>query len=107
MERENNGKVAVIGDRESVMLFRVIGLHAVTADTAEEAARIIHALARENYGIIYITERLARLVPEELERYRARTSPAIIPIPGSGGTDGFGAEQIRSNIYKAVGMDLQ
>lgn len=60
MERENNGKVAVIGDRESVMLFRVIGLHTVTADTAEEAARIIHALARENYGIIYITERLAR-----------------------------------------------
>ena len=33
--------------------------------------------------------------------------PAIIPIPGSRGSQGFGMEQIQQNIYKAVGMDLQ
>lgn len=108
MSQENQGgKMAVIGDRESVMLFRVLGVQTVTAETAEETARAIHRLAREGCSIIYLTEQLARMVPEELARYQARTCPAIIPIPGSKGSDGFGREQIQSNIYKAVGMDLQ
>ena len=101
------GGMAVIGDRESVMLFRVLGVQTVAAETAEEVSRAIHRLAREGFAIIYLTEELARLVPEELARYQARTCPAIIPIPGSRGSDGFGREQIQSNIYKAVGMDLQ
>ena len=106
-QEKQGGGIAVIGDRESVMLFRVLGLETFPAETAEEAARAINKLAREGCSIIYITEGLARMVPEELARYQARTCPAIIPIPGSKGADGFGREQIQSNIYKAVGMDLQ
>ncbi|MGI5894129.1 MAG: V-type ATP synthase subunit F [Candidatus Merdivicinus sp.] len=106
-QNQSDGKMAVIGDRESVMLFRVLGVQTITAETAEDTARAIHKLAREGCSIIYITEQLARMVPEELARYQARTCPAIIPIPGSRGSDGFGRDQIQSNIYKAVGMDLQ
>lgn len=106
-QEKQGGKMAVIGDRESVMLFRVLGVQTLTAETAEETARAIHRLARDGCSIIYLTEALARLVPEELARYQARTCPAIIPIPGSRGSDGFGKEQIQRNIYKAVGMDLQ
>ncbi len=106
-QTKTGGGIAVIGDRESVMLFRVLGVQTVAAETAEEVSRAIHRLAREGFAIIYLTEELARLVPEELARYQARTCPAIIPIPGSRGSDGFGREQIQSNIYKAVGMDLQ
>lgn len=36
------GSLAVIGDRESVMLFRVLGVQTVTAETAEDTARAIH-----------------------------------------------------------------
>lgn len=106
-QEKQGGGMAVIGDRESVMLFRVLGVQTIAAETAEETARAIHRLAKEGCSIIYLTEQLARLVPEELARYQARTCPAIIPIPGSRGSDGFGREQIQSNIYKAVGMDLQ
>ncbi len=106
-QEKQGGTMAVIGDRESVMLFRVLGVQTIAAETAEETARAIHRLAKEGCSIIYLTEQLARLVPEELARYQARTCPAIIPIPGSRGSDGFGRQQIQSNIYKAVGMDLQ
>ena len=40
------GSLAVIGDRESVMLFRVLGVQTVTAETAEDTARAIHRLAK-------------------------------------------------------------
>ena len=98
------GTLAVIGDRESIMLFRVLGVQTIAAETAEDTAKAIHRLAK---AVIYLTEELARLVPEELARYQSRTFPAIIPIPGSRGSQGFGMEQIQQNIYKAVGMDLQ
>ena len=94
------GSLAVIGDRESVMLFRVLGVQTVTAETAEDTAKA-------GCSVIYLTEELAQLVPEELVRYQSRTFPAIIPIPGSRGSQGFGMKQIQENIYKAVGMDLQ
>ena len=101
------GSLAVIGDRESVMLFQVLGVKTITAETAEDTAKAIHRLAKAGCSVIYLTEELAKLVPEELARYQSRTFPAIIPIPGSKDSQGFGAEQIRQNIYKAVGMDLQ
>ena len=101
------GSLAVIGDRESVMLFRVLGVQTDTAETAEDTARAIHRLAKAGCSVIYLTEELAQLVPEELVRYQSRTFPAIIPIPGSRGSQGFGMKQIQENIYKAVGMDLQ
>ena len=107
MSQEKSGGIAVIGDRESVMLFRALGVETGAAETAEEVSRAIRRLAREGCAVICLTEELARLVPEELSRYQARTLPAIIPIPGSKGSDGFGREQIQKNIYKAVGMDLQ
>ena len=107
MSQEKAGAIAVIGDPESVMLFRVLGVQTIAAETGEETAKAIHRLAREGCSIIYLTEQLAEMVPEELARYQARTYPAIIPIPGSRGSDGFGKKQIQANIYKAVGMDLQ
>ena len=72
------GSLAVIGDRESVMLFRVLGVQTVTAETAEDTARAIHRLAKAGCSVIYLTEELAQLVPEELVRYQSRTFPAII-----------------------------
>ena len=93
------GTLAVIGDRESIMLFRVLGVQTIAAETAEDTAKAIHRLAKAGCSVIYLTE--------ELARYQSRTFPAIIPIPGSRGSQGFGMEQIQQNIYKAVGMDLQ
>ena len=36
-------KIAVLGDRESVMGFKALGLDVITAETVEEARRDLHA----------------------------------------------------------------
>ncbi len=38
-------KIAVLGDRESVMGFKALGLDVITAETVECARRDLHALA--------------------------------------------------------------
>ena len=56
-------KIAVVGDRDSVLGFQALGLSVFPVETAEEARRVIHATAKEAYAIIYLTvERFAGTV---------------------------------------------
>ena len=61
-------KIAVIGDKDSVLAFRALGVHVFTAIEGNDARRIIDKLAKEGYGIIYITEQLAKDIPETIQR---------------------------------------
>ena len=91
-------RIAVIGDWESVMGFRALGLDAYPASSPEEAREIIHKLAKEDCAVIYLTEQLAR--------YKDALRPAIILIPGKEGSLGVGKRSIQSAIERAVGADI-
>lgn len=99
-------KLAVIGDRTSVLGFRSLGLEVYTPNTPDQTRNVIDRLAKEGTAVIYITERLAAGVPETIERYASSLMPAIIPIPDSQGSLGLGQQGIRSRVEKAVGYDI-
>ncbi|MEZ4357724.1 MAG: V-type ATP synthase subunit F [Eubacteriales bacterium] len=98
-------KIGVIGDADSVMGFKTLGIDTYSA-TAGEAPQLIHKLAREKYAVIFITERTAKNAKEAIDRYKNVAYPAIIPIPGNYGTTGFGMAKLKSNAEKAIGMDI-
>lgn len=100
------GSIAVIGDRDSVMLWRSLGVETVFADKASDIEKSIHRLARDGYKIIYITEQAAGLAAEAVDRYKNETFPAIILIPNREGSQGLGMQGIRDNIEKAIGADI-
>lgn len=99
-------RVAVVGDRESVLGFRALGLEVFTPLNADETRRVVDTLARENCGVIYITERLAQEIPETIRRYQAELTPAIILIPDRQGSLGIGLEAIHKRVEKAVGRNI-
>ena len=45
-------KIAVVGDRDSVLGFKALGLEVCPAQSADEAREIIHRLAKENCAIL-------------------------------------------------------
>jgi Archaeal/vacuolar-type H+-ATPase subunit F len=98
--------VAVIGDRESVLGFRALGLITVVAATAQEAAEALHRLAEEGCAIIYITEQLAAQIAEDLTCYTSDPRCAIIPIPSKDGTLGIGQRELHKAVERAVGADI-
>ena len=53
-------KIGVIGDATSILGFKAFGLDVFACNTAEEAAAKLHQIAKEGYGIIYITERFCQ-----------------------------------------------
>ena len=99
-------RIAVIGDWESVMCFRALGLDAYPASTPEEAREIIHKLAKEDCAVIYLTEQLAVKLEDVIARYKDALRPAIILIPGKEGSLGVGKRSIQSAIERAVGADI-
>ncbi|MCI9506511.1 MAG: V-type ATP synthase subunit F [Oscillospiraceae bacterium] len=99
-------KIAVLGDRDSVMGFKALGLDTFFVEEADEARHTLHRIAKEEYAIIYITEQLAQLVPADIARYKTETTPAIILIPGKSGSLGLGAQALQTAIERAVGADI-
>ena len=99
-------KIAVIGDKDSVLAFRALGVHVFTAIEGNDARRIIDKLAKEGYGIIYITEALAAECKNVIEKYQERILPAIIQIPGVSGNTGDGVQGVKNSVEQAVGSDI-
>lgn len=99
-------RVAVVGDRESVLGFRALGLEVFTPASAEEARNVVDRLGREDCAVIFLTERLAAQIEETVERYSASITPAVILIPDRGGSLGIGMEAISKRVEKAVGRNI-
>lgn len=99
-------KLAVLGDRESVMGFRALGLETYPAEDLNEAKAILRRLAAESYAVIYITEQLAQHMAEEIARYKDNPIPAIILIPGKEGSLGIGMKNVHDTVERAVGADI-
>ena len=98
--------IAVVGDWQSVMGFRALGLDTYPVTAPEEAREIIHRLAKEDCAVIYLTEQLAAKLGDVIAQYKDELKPAIILIPGREGSLGIGKETLQSSIERAVGADI-
>ncbi len=102
-------KIAVAGDYDSIYGFASLGLTIFPIEestSTEEAARTIHTIAGSDYGVIYVTENLAKRLGKELARYDGQIMPAIILIPGVKGNTGDGVTRVRKTVEQAVGSDI-
>jgi len=99
-------KIAVIGDKDSVMGFKALGLEVHFSKTSETSARLLHSLAKEGYALIYITENAAADIMDEIDKYKDSRLPAIILIPGGGKSLGIGMSGIKKSVERAVGADI-
>lgn len=98
--------IAVIGDRDSVMGFRALGLSVFPAENAAEGREILHKLTNGDYAVIYMTESLIEELAAEIDKYKDSVTPAIIVIPGKGGSLGLGMSALKSAVERAVGADI-
>ena len=81
-------KIAVVGDKGSVLGFKSVGFEVFMTTTQQETREVMQALCKADYGIIFITEQAYLQVPEIIDEYKERPTPAIIPIPGKDGNLG-------------------
>lgn len=98
--------IGVIGDRDSILLAKAVGLDVYPETDPDIASRTIHRLARAGYKILFITEPLYKECAEAVSTYKTEPFPAIIPIPDSHGSSGVGMAGVKANVEKAIGADI-
>ncbi|WP_442879408.1 V-type ATP synthase subunit F [Clostridium sp.] len=99
-------KIGVVGDRDSVLAFKALGIDVFPTIETEEARKIVDKMAFENYAVIFLTEQLAQHLEDTIQRYNKKIIPAIILIPSNQGTLNIGKQRISDNVEKAVGVNI-
>lgn len=99
-------KIAVLGDYDSIYGFAALGLDIFPVSSAEEGEQKLKELAESGCGVIYVTEALAALIQQEIEKYEDSITPAIILIPGVSGNTGAGIAGVKKTVERAVGSDI-
>ena len=99
-------RIAVLGDKDSVLGFKALGLSTYAVDSADEARVTLHRIAKEDFAVIYVTETLAVELEHDINRYKDDLTPAIILIPGKEGSLGIGMSNIKKAVERAVGADI-
>ncbi|HOP10459.1 MAG TPA: V-type ATP synthase subunit F [Oscillospiraceae bacterium] len=100
------GKIAVIGDRDSILAFNALGVTVFATSDEREASRKIAELEKEHYAIIFITEPLAEKLEPVFAAYRNQTTPALILIPNNAGSTGKGLAAVKASVERAIGTDI-
>ncbi len=99
-------RIGVIGDRESVLGFKAVGLEVFPCDSGQEARKIFREIADDNFAIIYVTEALYREMEAEVTEYTDKRLPAVIPVPDKDGSLGIGLAGVKKSVERAVGADI-
>ena len=103
---QKSGKIAVLGDRDSVELFVAAGADIYDASTEFEAIDGLKKLEASGYAVIFVTENIAALIPKQIEAVKSKPFPVVIPIPSAAGSNGFGMAGVKRDVEKAIGADI-
>ncbi len=104
---EKTGKLAVIGDGESVTAFMAIGAAVFKVSDEYEAADTLRKIsATDEYAVVLVTENYAAKMEKLMAKLKQQPFPAVLSIPGATGSNGFGMAGLKRDVEKAVGVDI-
>ena len=99
------GKTAIVGDGDSIMVFKAAGVQTYAAEDEKKAREILRKIAK-SYQIIFLTEDLARKLEEFLKRFDEEAYPVVLSVPSSKGSEGYGKEILKKAMERALGVDI-
>lgn len=100
-------KIGIIGDRDSILGFMALGFIVYDVKDPEEARIKLRIAVKDGgFAVIFVTEKIAKAIEDEIEKYKDVPLPAIVSVPGRDGSTGYGMENIRQAALRAVGADI-
>jgi len=101
----SESRFAVIGDRNTVLAFMVLGAKIYTPEPEKVREAVLKAV-KDDVVILFITEKMAQSIPDVLKELSKKTFPSVVVIPDAGGSRGMGLEKLNDIIVRAVGSRL-
>ena len=100
-------KFYVLGDDETVLGFRLVGVAGKVVEGRDEALRALRgAVEDKQVGVVLVTERIAAGIRDEVEaRLYGLGFPLVLEIPDSSGPDPERLD-IQEVVRKAIGVSI-
>ncbi len=99
--------MAAVGNYDTVLPFQAVGVRPFPVGSGDqEAKKLLEQLARDDYAVVFVEEALFVENQELISRLNQEYPASMIPIPGIRGSLNVGLSAIRSNVERAVGMDI-
>lgn len=97
----------MIGDDETVLGFRLVGVGGTAVTGREEALRALRdAVADKQIGVVLITEKTAAEIRDEIEaRLYGLGFPLVLEIPDASGPD-EDRPDIEDMVRRAIGVSI-
>ena len=99
-------KIGVIGDKDSILGFKTLGVATFPVVDAQAALSVLMQVVKEDYAVLFITEELAQHLEDSIAELNKRFVPVVVPIPNNKGTLGIGMSKIKESVEKAIGADI-
>jgi V/A-type H+-transporting ATPase subunit F len=100
-------KFYVIGDNETVLGFRLVGVSGRVVENRDEAlSALAGVVGNKEIGVVLITEKVAAEIRDEVEaRHYGLGFPLVLEIPDSSGPDPERPE-IEEIVRRAIGVSI-
>jgi vacuolar-type H+-ATPase subunit F/Vma7 len=102
-------KIAIIGDIDTVVGFRLAGIPKsnIPTDSASTRKALFDFSRDSDVSIIIITEPLAEGARESIEELSQRPYPVIVEIPEKSGRLAKKESPLRRLVKRAIGVELE
>jgi V/A-type H+-transporting ATPase subunit F len=99
--------IAIIGEKEIVIGFSLIGFQLFPVSDSSEAKEALEKCTTDgNCSIVFITDNIAQLLIDEIEKYQRISPISICILPDRIQDSKLNIEILRKNVEKAVGTDI-
>lgn len=98
--------IALIGEKEVVTGFSLIGLKLFPATDSQEALKALRDCEKEDYTIVFITNDIAQPIVGEIEEFQKSSSMTVCILPNRSKETTLSLDILRRNVEKAVGTDI-
>jgi len=99
-------KIALVGDRDSIIGFQLLGISIFPVTNKEETINILNELIKEKYAAVFITEEIASQIFEKIEELQKISLISLTIIPNKLEKKELGLKILRKNMEKAIGIDI-
>lgn len=99
-------KYFVIGDEDTVLGFSLVGVRGSAVSDSKTASAVFNKVLEDNtYGIIIITDEIADLIREQVDKFLFSESfPLIVEIPSPHGN--CQSKDLHQLVNDAIGVSL-
>ena len=98
-------KVAIVGDGDSIMLFKAVGVDSFKVDDAKKAREILRKIAND-YCVIFLTEQYALQLKDLLKIMDENPYPVVLTLPDKNGNSAFSEQVLKEAMDRALGVDI-